>query len=31
MNIANKKIKEIQNKGKTPIVVGGTWLYIQAL
>lgn len=31
LNIANKKIKKIQNKGKTPIVVGGTWLYIQVL
>ncbi|HIE58520.1 MAG TPA: tRNA (adenosine(37)-N6)-dimethylallyltransferase MiaA, partial [Hydrogenothermaceae bacterium] len=31
LNIANKKIREIQSKGKTPIVVGGTWLYIQAL
>jgi len=28
---ADKKIKEIKNKGKIPIIVGGTWLYIQAL
>ena len=31
LNIAKEKIKEIQNRGKFPIVVGGTWLYIQAL
>ena len=28
---ADKKIREIIKKGKIPIVVGGTWLYIQAL
>jgi len=31
LDIAKEKIKEIQRKGKIPIVVGGTWLYIQAL
>ncbi|MBN1384272.1 MAG: tRNA (adenosine(37)-N6)-dimethylallyltransferase MiaA [Elusimicrobia bacterium] len=29
--LANKKIKEILSKGKTPIVTGGTGLYIKAL
>ncbi len=28
---ADKRIKEIYEKGKVPIVVGGTWLYIQSL
>ncbi len=28
---ADKKIKEITSRKKVPIVVGGTWLYIQAL
>ncbi len=29
--IAYKKIKQIQNKGKLPILVGGTGLYIRAV
>ncbi len=28
---ADESIKKIYSKGKTPIIVGGTWLYIQAL
>ena len=31
LNIAKEKIKDIQKRGKTPIIVGGTWLYIQSL
>jgi len=31
IHLAEKYIKDIQNKGKTPIIVGGTWLYIQGL
>ena len=31
LNLATEKIKQIQQKGKTPIIVGGTWLYIQSL
>ena len=31
INLADKYIKIIQNKGKIPIIVGGTWLYIQGL
>jgi len=31
INIAHKSIKKILKKGKTPIIVGGTWLYIQSL
>ncbi|WP_457641711.1 tRNA (adenosine(37)-N6)-dimethylallyltransferase MiaA [Persephonella sp.] len=31
LNLAEKEIKRIQEKGKVPIIVGGTWLYIQAL
>ncbi len=31
LEISEKKIEEIRKKGKVPIVVGGTWLYIQAL
>ncbi|MDQ7055878.1 MAG: tRNA (adenosine(37)-N6)-dimethylallyltransferase MiaA [Persephonella sp.] len=31
LKIADEKIKEITEKGKTPVIVGGTWLYIQAL
>lgn len=29
--LAKEKIREIQNRGKTPIIVGGTGLYIDAL
>ncbi len=28
---AKRKITDIQKKGKVPIIVGGTWLYIQSL
>jgi len=31
LSLAEKKIKQIQQKGKTPIIVGGTWLYIYSL
>ena len=31
MEIADKSIKEIIKKGKVPIVVGGSWLYIHTL
>ncbi len=31
VNLTSQKIKEIKEKGKTPIIVGGTWLYIQSL
>ncbi len=31
VELADKSIEEIFSKGKIPIVVGGTWLYIQAL
>ncbi len=31
LKLAKQKIDEIQKKGKLPIIVGGTWLYIQAL
>ncbi|NPA51711.1 MAG: tRNA (adenosine(37)-N6)-dimethylallyltransferase MiaA [Aquificae bacterium] len=31
IELADRHIKKIQKKGKVPIVVGGTWLYIQAL
>ncbi len=31
LKLANKKIKEIQNKNKIPIIVGGTGLYFKAL
>ena len=31
VELADKVIKELFSKGKIPIVVGGTWLYIQAL
>tara|TARA_Y100000768_G_scaffold239_1_gene166 strand:- start:27 stop:935 length:909 start_codon:yes stop_codon:yes gene_type:complete len=31
LKLANKKIKELQNKNKTPILVGGTGLYFKAL
>ena len=31
VEIADKKIEEISKRRKIPIVVGGTWLYIQAL
>ncbi len=31
VELADKYIKDIKARGKTPIVVGGTWLYIQAL
>ncbi len=31
VQLADIKIKKIFEKGKIPIVVGGTWLYIQAL
>lgn len=31
IHLAQKYIKDIQNKGKIPIIVGGTWLYIQGL
>ena len=31
VNLASQKIKEIKEKGKIPIIVGGTWLYIQSL
>ncbi len=31
VNLADKVIRQIRKKGKIPIVVGGTWLYIQAL
>ncbi|SNZ09953.1 tRNA dimethylallyltransferase [Persephonella hydrogeniphila] len=31
LEMADRKIREISLKGKVPIVVGGTWLYIQAL
>jgi tRNA dimethylallyltransferase len=31
LELADKSILDIQKRGKTPIVVGGTWLYIQAL
>jgi tRNA dimethylallyltransferase len=31
VNLAEKKIKQIKEKGKVPIIVGGTWLYIQSL
>lgn len=30
-NLAQKAIKDIQNKGKIPIIVGGTGFYIQAV
>lgn len=31
ISLAKEKIKEITEKGKTAIVVGGTWLYINSL
>jgi len=31
LKIADEKIKEITEKGKIPIIVGGTWLYIHTL
>jgi len=31
LKLANKKIKELQNKNKIPILVGGTGLYFKAL
>jgi len=31
VDIADRKIKEIVQRGKVPIIVGGTWLYIQSL
>lgn len=31
VSLAKEKIKEITEKGKIPIVVGGTWLYIKSL
>lgn len=31
VNLAKDKIKEISSKGKTPLIVGGTGLYIKAL
>lgn len=31
VDLADKYINTIWNKGKIPIIVGGTWLYIQAL
>ena len=31
LKLANRKIKEIQNKNKIPIIVGGTGLYFKAL
>ncbi|NPA57858.1 MAG: tRNA (adenosine(37)-N6)-dimethylallyltransferase MiaA [Aquificae bacterium] len=31
ITLADRQIERIRQKGKTPIVVGGTWLYIQAL
>ncbi len=31
LEMADKKIKEIIQRGKIPIVVGGTWLYIHTL
>ncbi len=31
VKLADKYIEEIYNKSKQPIIVGGTWLYIQAL
>ena len=31
LKLANKKIKELQKRNKTPILVGGTGLYFQAL
>ena len=31
LKLVNKKIKEVQNKNKTPILVGGTGLYFKAL
>ena len=30
-NLASKKIRDIQKKGKVPILVGGTGLYFKAL
>ena len=31
LNLVNKKIKEVQNKNKIPVLVGGTGLYFKAL
>ncbi|RUM60204.1 MAG: tRNA (adenosine(37)-N6)-dimethylallyltransferase MiaA [Persephonella sp.] len=31
VELADRHIKDIKARGKTPIIVGGTWLYIQAL
>ncbi|WP_029520083.1 tRNA (adenosine(37)-N6)-dimethylallyltransferase MiaA [Persephonella sp. IF05-L8] len=31
IELAQEKIKDIQKRGKIPIIVGGTWLYIQTL
>jgi len=31
IHMADQKIRDITHRGKVPVVVGGTWLYIQAL
>ncbi len=31
IELAQEKIKDIQKRGKVPVIVGGTWLYIQTL
>ncbi len=31
LKLTNRKIKELQNKNKTPVIVGGTGLYFKAL
>ncbi|WP_456393485.1 tRNA (adenosine(37)-N6)-dimethylallyltransferase MiaA [Persephonella sp.] len=31
IQLADRKIEEVTGHGKVPVVVGGTWLYIQAL